>query len=452
SVSTWAVSDLSGNPVAETVIQVETDISTETPKVVFTEPASGETSVGRREKIAVYFDQYLNLDGALLSIRAVQLSDSTGEEVYNIIEGTLSAVNYSAVQNTPYGEVVSSITFIPDEKLPGNSDIQITVLAKEIKTFADVALGDDYKFKFTTTLVKNDSNLVVSPSGRMSVFIPSGEFPSDGQVLFTEELPAQEPVLASLAALNAANRAEAAWENRYHYPFEELTFEVVFVSSSGASAEMIFDSNAEIIVNYSDFIIEEKFARKNKKTGEVEFYNKDINYIKEESKSPVSEETLRIYYLAESADPNHSRWIPLSTVRNTEEKTLRAPLKHFSVYTVMGGPVFDLSEAHPYPVPYKPNSPVERGGRPPQFENTLRAGITFTNLPAECDIQIYTITGRQVNSFHHSDADLPSEGQVGNYYWYPVVNSSGQPVASGTYIYYLTSEGNEKTGKLMVIR
>ncbi len=99
-------------------------------------------------------------------------------------------------------------------------------------------------------------------------------------------------------------------------------------------------------------------------------------------------------------------------------------------------PAADLSDAYVYPNPFKPNSP----GR---FQ---AAGITFKHLPAEATIKIFEITGRQVAELHKTDRT------VDKYEW-SAVNSDGQKLASGVYIYYITSPGAGRAkGKFAVIR
>ena len=151
---------------------------------------------------------------------------------------------------------------------------------------------------------------------------------------------------------------------------------------------------------------------------------------------------MKIYYL----DEKNSRWIPINSEIDEKENTVSCDIKHFSIYTLMGARNYEVDASFAYPVPYKPSE------RPAVFENTNRAGITFTNLPSECSIEIYTITGRLVNTLTHSDALLSGSSQPGNFYWYPVINSYGDEVASGVYIYYITSGNKFKMNKLMIIK
>lgn len=69
--------------------------------------------------------------------------------------------------------------------------------------------------------------------------------------------------------------------------------------------------------------------------------------------------------------------------------------------------------------------------------------IWFVDLPEDGDITIYTISGEKIKDIHIS-------GQV-KIDW-DVKSNDGNDLASGVYVYCITSSGNTKTGKLIVIR
>ena len=93
----------------------------------------------------------------------------------------------------------------------------------------------------------------------------------------------------------------------------------------------------------------------------------------------------------------------------------------------------DLSNAHCYPNPYKPNSGLGH------------TKITFSYVTSHIELRIFNIAGELV---YNTDADTPS----GELSW-DVVNNSGQKLASGVYIYIITdNQGHKKMGKFAVIR
>ena len=99
-------------------------------------------------------------------------------------------------------------------------------------------------------------------------------------------------------------------------------------------------------------------------------------------------------------------------------------------------PAVNLSDAYVYPNPFKPNSP----GR---FQADK---ITFKHLPAEATIKIFAITGHQVAELHKTDRT------VDDYDW-NATNTDDRKLASGVYIYFITSpDGGKAKGKFAVIR
>jgi hypothetical protein len=92
----------------------------------------------------------------------------------------------------------------------------------------------------------------------------------------------------------------------------------------------------------------------------------------------------------------------------------------------------DTSFSHPFPTPFMPSQGHDR--------------ITFSSLPAEVVIRIYTLSGHLVKTFTKSDS---SDRIV----WMPVANEQGSTLASGVYLFVIKQPGvSEKKGKLMIIR
>ncbi len=70
--------------------------------------------------------------------------------------------------------------------------------------------------------------------------------------------------------------------------------------------------------------------------------------------------------------------------------------------------------------------------------------LAFTNLPAECTINIFTIDGDLVKVLEH-------HGTGGTAYW-DVRSDFNQMVATGVYFYHVKSNFGEKVGKFAIIR
>jgi hypothetical protein len=123
--------------------------------------------------------------------------------------------------------------------------------------------------------------------------------------------------------------------------------------------------------------------------------------------------------------------LPSSAV-DTVARTVSARLHHFSVYALMANPEYDLANVRAYPVPYKPSRNAN--------------GIRFDGLSSAGTIKIYTLDGDLVKTIPFSDSN------GGFVVWNPVVNESGDPLASDVYVYVVENPEQKKTGKIMVVR
>lgn len=79
--------------------------------------------------------------------------------------------------------------------------------------------------------------------------------------------------------------------------------------------------------------------------------------------------------------------------------------------------------------------------------------IQFINLPTECTIRIYTVAGDLVSTIHHHDpyAGGFEKQTPGTAYW-NLQTMNRQKVATGIYVYYVTSPYGETVGRFAVIR
>ena len=103
------------------------------------------------------------------------------------------------------------------------------------------------------------------------------------------------------------------------------------------------------------------------------------------------------------------------------------------------------ADIYAFPDPWRPHGPAAGLGY--GQTGTDAGGITFTNLPSECSIKIYTLSGRLVRTLHHSDTG----GAIGQETWDGHVDS-GDSAASGVYLWRVQSSTDGKNGKLMIIR
>ena len=93
------------------------------------------------------------------------------------------------------------------------------------------------------------------------------------------------------------------------------------------------------------------------------------------------------------------------------------------------------------------NPPWERpqGNRPWWMEQDRR--IQFINLPAQCQIKIFTLAGDLVNTIEHAD---PNKG----YEDWNLTSMIGQAISSGIYLFTVEDRvnGNVQVGKFVIIK
>ncbi|MFH1957641.1 MAG: FG-GAP-like repeat-containing protein [bacterium] len=145
---------------------------------------------------------------------------------------------------------------------------------------------------------------------------------------------------------------------------------------------------------------------------------------------PVRVDSLAIYWLNEDRD----FWVKIPSEIDKDASCVKAQLRHFSSYALIGGALYSVGEAHPYPVPYKKWE-----------DNGPLPGIKFT-FPgcSQAKIKIYDIMGRCLKEFSYDDTTAENPGIFTQ--WTDVT------LPSGVYIYRILSGENEKSGKLIVIQ
>jgi hypothetical protein len=105
-----------------------------------------------------------------------------------------------------------------------------------------------------------------------------------------------------------------------------------------------------------------------------------------------------------------------------------------------------MSNIRVVPNPYVATSAMETA-----VSNTFlnqRRSLMFTNLPARCDIKIFTVSGVLVD-----EIDVENAADNGIVHW-DLLSNEGLEVAAGMYIYYVKSKetGDEKMGKFAIIK
>jgi len=154
-------------------------------------------------------------------------------------------------------------------------------------------------------------------------------------------------------------------------------------------------------------------------------------------------------YIDENNDGvNDNSWKPIYPWKNGD-KLIYGPSKFFedgdnwvSDMSVLGK-VSIVADTTLDTIKVVPNPYIVRS----RFNETaISRKLRFTNLPQECRIRIYTVTGELIRVLDHVNQFDGNE-------WWDLRTANNQEVAPGLYIYHVEStNGEEKVGKFAVIR
>ena len=78
--------------------------------------------------------------------------------------------------------------------------------------------------------------------------------------------------------------------------------------------------------------------------------------------------------------------------------------------------------------------------------------LRFINLPDNCRVKIYTISGELVDVFAHDNLNMLDGVVNSGSEWWDLKNEKGNIIAPGLYIYVVESSGYEHIGKFAVVR
>ena len=257
----------------------------------------------------------------------------------------------------------------------------------------------------------------VSPVlGSIKVDVPPGAVKTDGYILIN---PSAENVIGASQVprygFSCADKEKeqgskliARSEAEFHY--YDLT---------GSTVTENFAKPVELILSYPDI------------DGD--------GYVDTESHLNVS--TLRVCLL----NSQTMKWevVPGGQQIDKFNRTVTAKLEHFSIYALASIAAYaqDLANVVVYPNPYRPGS----GGA---YDDSLFGrGIVFDKLTEKARIRIYNVAGELIAEIEKDDNDSKK--------LWNAENQSGNKVASGVYIYYISNPANSSQkarGKLAIER
>jgi hypothetical protein len=278
--------------------------------------------------------------------------------------------------------------------------LTISTYAKEINGVPLLAFST---VNFATYRDFNVANIAISPAEPLTkVEIPAGAFDVDYIVVVSTGVDS--------ATIRTANETMATTLGSGRKPLK--TAQIDAFGTAMQRWELNLLANATISVPYDDA---------------------DNNGTVDNTSPRIRAKTLALWRLDEDA----KLWVrqPRS-YPDQANKNVVLPTDHFSIYAEVGAIDNDVSLAYAFPVPFRPNA-----GNAARY-GTWADSIRFTNMPSDGKIRIFTISGELVREL----------GILDNPQRWDLKNQVGEVVASGVYLWEVTSGKNRKTGKLMVIK
>ena len=348
-----------------------------------------------------------------------------GIQMTTIIDHLGQAQNGAALWTSAYNVTGTTVVISPQGAWLGNTvyDVAGTASLRSIDGFA---LAPSPHAQFMTALDPQQENVVLYPipisngaptfssmnGTALRIDIPPAAFSGYSYVLASQD-PAHSPLQVNPSTLQTATQKGLTSGGAYQTP---LAFqEIVAYNEHGRPVSL--SKAANLTVTYSG-----------------------TQVLTSGTSLPIRADTLSLW----SLDTAHALWVKMPD-SHTSGSGVLGSVSQFSVYALMGSAQLNASYVFVFPVPWRPHGP--NAGTLAGKTGTETGGITFSNLPSECTIKIYTLSGERVREIHHSDL----AGPVGQEIW-DGNTSGGDHAASGVYLWRVESAIDGKNGRLMVIR
>jgi hypothetical protein len=318
------------------------------------------------------------------------------------------------------------LTLVPSSALTANTlyDVRVNPVLQNVDGFPMDRIYDIY---FLTLLDPHQDNMVLDPmgpgaagtvgssGGAVSIHIPTESLSDYSAVLLSRD-PVNAPLNSTPKIIQEATSKAQASGGVYRTP---IAVQEIAAYNTQGSLMGHLSQPVQLTLDYG-----------------AAFSAPGV------SAGLIRPRTLALWAL----DQTHRLWVKIpDSQNNVGFHTVSAPVAQFSVFALMGSPDGNASDVFAFPVPWRPHGP--NAGTGPGQSGTEAGGITFSNLPSECTIKIYTISGDLVRELDHSDTG----GTIGQETW-DVKTTHGEVVASGVYLWRVQSSADGKNGKLMVIR
>ena len=356
-------------------------------------PEVEEVDVGGEELDGAYVGVASDITPAVSFSRDIDPATIENKVVMRAVRNNYGEKGLWEVSGTAaYDSATKQVIFTPSMELLKNYSYEL-VVNKGIKDVLGNEISSVTVRTFTTVMDPAVYNAFMGSDEKTKVKIEADAVGVESYVTIITGSAGKETEIAS---------ANSKIIDKYQYPISGGGRDFNIYNATGTKLTDNFAAQVEIEIPYTD---------------------NDNDGIVDGSSPQVKVETLAVYYLNEAA--NIWEKLPSSRINENDKKVI-ARVEHFSYYAIMGVAVTGVADAKAYPVPWRPKN----------------GSLTFGDLPSECNITIYTISGQKVTEL---------SGSATNLLW-DVKTEGGSPVASGVYIYVVEGGGGTKTGKLIIIR
>ncbi len=356
-------------------------------------PAAGAEGVSPEAVITVTFDRDMDtssIDESVFSMKAIV--DHLGNGIDSPVSGSFSWAHNRILTFTPAASLSKGYTY------------RVT-LSGPVKDYDGSGLTLDLTWTFRVILSREISNIFYSRDGQARVVLALDAISNDASIDINRD-PINAPKEVDPLKITEANNKVLAEGNQFFFP---LTSSLTEINAYGIDDVRITDPFSNTVT--------------------VSLYYDDENNdgIVDGTSPPIQARGLVLYRL----DETNGLWVrvPASTV-DLSAHCVCASVPRFYVFTLMATAATSLTQAYVFPNPFKPS----------EGHTTL----TFTNISSDCTIKVFTLTGDLVKTIRVS-------GGTGQATW-DVRNEAGESLASGLYLFVITSADDKKSGKFAVIR
>jgi len=352
---------------------------------------------------------------------------TSGIQVRLVIDHLGAPANTFAPINMSYDPAGDTVIVTPQNRWDGNTLYSVD-FNQNLLSLNGYSLDKSTSVPFMTALDPSQENVISNtlngaqgaagingPGGAYHLDIPAGALSDFALVLFSPD-PINSPLRIDPSLIRDANQKAYLSGGPYQTPV--MLGEFAMYNLKGQPINKFF-TPATVTLPY------------NASNGLLAGPN-----------VPIRSSTLSMYIL----DSTHRLWVkvPESSV-STAGGTISASITQLSAFSLMGSASGSAADVYVFPNPWRPHGPDAGPGS--GQTGTEAGGITFTNLPSECTISIYTVTQELVQKIHHSDATGTPKQET-----WDGKTTGGQTVASGVYLWRVESSVDGINGKLMIIR